>query len=159
MNFFKNIDWFTTLILYCFIGIVSFIGLNWLTGDDFTGELVKALVCSIFIWPLLLFVWPFTFINICTTQYKRTVFLKGSIINKKYIKPFREITKEDWWEALEVLPPEKWQTKGDVEIFRMIPHQTGNITAHYARYGKKYYYANRNTNIDYDDIANEIKAL
>lgn len=82
MNFFKNIDWFTTLILYCFIGIVSFIGLNWLTGDDFTGELVKALVCSIFIWPLLLFVWPFIFINIYTTQYKRTVFLKGRKINK-----------------------------------------------------------------------------
>ncbi len=48
-------------------------------------------------------------------------------------KPLTEITEEYWWEMLEVLPPEKWETVMGVEIFRMMEYYTGNVTHHFIR--------------------------
>jgi hypothetical protein len=77
----------------------------------------------------------------------------------RYCKPWREITEKDWWENLEVLPPEKWRTVRGVEIFRMSEYTSGNITGHFARIGKRYFSANRDTRTEYNDIAAEIAAL
>ena len=77
----------------------------------------------------------------------------------EYCKPWQEITKEQWWDMLEVLPPEKWQTVNGVEIFRICEYTSGTITGHYARLGDRYFSANRDIRTDYADIAGEIASL
>lgn len=77
----------------------------------------------------------------------------------EYCKPWQEITKEQWWDMLEVLPPEKWQTVDGVEIFRMCEYTSGTVTGHYARLGERYFSANRDIRTDYADIAEEIAGL
>jgi hypothetical protein len=74
----------------------------------------------------------------------------------KYLRDWAEITEEEWRDALEVLPPEKWRTVAGVEIFRMSEYLTGNITAHYARLGESHFVANRCANMSYEDIAAEV---
>lgn len=76
---------------------------------------------------------------------------------KKYIKPWEEITEEKWEDWLTVLPPEKWKTIDGVNIFRISERQTGNITRHCAEYQGKYYTANRRTSDNYKALALEIK--
>lgn len=78
---------------------------------------------------------------------------------KIYIKPWQEITEEQWLDNLEVLPPEKWKTVNGVELFRMSEYTTGNITAHYARLGDRYFSASRRTTDNYETLAQEINAL
>ena len=73
-----------------------------------------------------------------------------------YLNDWKEITADEWQDALEVLPPEKWQTVAGVEIFRMMERLTGNITAHFARIGDRYFCANRRTSADYADLAAEV---
>lgn len=65
--------------------------------------------------------------------------------NDEYCHEWKEITKEEYWEMLECLPPEKWYRGGDHEMFRMIEYMTGNITGHYARIEERYFCANRET--------------
>jgi hypothetical protein len=77
----------------------------------------------------------------------------------RHCKPWREITEKEWWENLEVLPPEKWQTLQGVEIFRMSEYLSGNITGHFAKIGSRYFSANRDTRTEYNEIAAEIADL
>ena len=77
---------------------------------------------------------------------------------EKYLSDWTEIDEEQWMNALEVLPPEKWRTVAGVEIFRMCEYLTGTITAHYARLGERYFSANRCARTGYDDIAAEVHA-
>ena len=83
----------------------------------------------------------------------------GAINHAKYCGPWQEITEEKWWDALEVLPPEKWQTVAGVEIFRMMEYTTGDITSHYARIGDRYFSRNLPISTKYRDIAAEVSAL
>jgi hypothetical protein len=76
----------------------------------------------------------------------------------KYCGDWREITEEAWWEALEVLPPEKWQTVRGVEIFRMCEYLSGNITAHYAKLRGKFFSRNCSTSENYEDLAEQVAA-
>ena len=76
-----------------------------------------------------------------------------------YIKPWTEITEEVYMEALECLPPEKWQTVNEVNLFRMSEYTTGIITAHYARFDGRYFTANRRTSDAYQKMSEEVKAL
>jgi hypothetical protein len=77
----------------------------------------------------------------------------------KYCGPWKEIDEETWWDALEVLPPEKWQTVSGVEIFRLMEYLTGTITAHYARLGTRYFVRNISINTPYKTIADEVANL
>ena len=70
-----------------------------------------------------------------------------------------EISEDKYDDALGVLPPEYWRTFDGVNIFRMMEYLTGNITAHYARYERRYFCANRRTSTAYRDIAKEVKEL
>ena len=77
----------------------------------------------------------------------------------EYCKPWKEITKEQWWDMLEVLPPEKWEKVQGVEIFRMCEYTSGTVTGHFARLGERYFSANRDIRTGYADIAGEIASL
>jgi len=49
-----------------------------------------------------------------------------------YLRPWQPIEEESWHEALNCLPPEKFERVDGVTIFRMCEYTTGDITAHYA---------------------------
>jgi hypothetical protein len=53
----------------------------------------------------------------------------------------KEITREDFYEALDCLPPLKWCTKSNVEMFCMREMYTGTYTTQYAKKDGKYYSA------------------
>ncbi|CAM3559438.1 hypothetical protein [Parendozoicomonas haliclonae] len=52
---------------------------------------------------------------------------------EKYITPPKQIDRAEWWDKLEVLPPENWQRGGSFEHFRMMEYWTGTITNQYAK--------------------------
>lgn len=54
----------------------------------------------------------------------------------------QEITRERWWEMLEVLPPQRWQrAKGppSCESFELCEHTSGRVTSIFCRIGDKYF--------------------
>jgi len=82
------------------------------------------------------------------------------IHTKKYcLKPWIEINKGEWWEMLEVLPPENWirSAYGHWEGFRMMEYDTSNITGHYFRIEKRYFTASRRNTQNYSDLYKEIE--
>ena len=50
-----------------------------------------------------------------------------------------KITKEQFWYALEVLPPLKWYDNGVLETFCMSEMMSGNYTEQYASFNDRYY--------------------
>lgn len=48
-----------------------------------------------------------------------------------------EITREQWTEALEVLPPNYWEHRGPFESFQCSEHFSGRLTATYLRRGSR----------------------
>jgi hypothetical protein len=56
----------------------------------------------------------------------------------------QEITAEQWHEALNVLPPMRWEHKDGVERFCMSEMLTGSITAQYAEFCGRYFMRNVN---------------
>ena len=85
------------------------------------------------------------------------------VLEETYIKPWIEIDEDAWDYALEVLPPEKWQTVDGVNLFRMSERQIADISAHYAAvdigHDNRYFMAYRRTNQKYTDLASEIKEI
>lgn len=73
-------------------------------------------------------------------------------------QPWAEITKDEYTEALNCLPPEKWITIRGVNIFRMCEYQNWNTTRHYAKLGGRYFMAVRQVGDNYDEIAAEVFA-
>ncbi len=63
---------------------------------------------------------------------QRPYYITGEIV---------EITKEQWWDKLEVLPPEAWERGVVFERFRMSEYLTGYYTRQYARLGERYFTA------------------
>jgi len=61
------------------------------------------------------------------------------ISNDKNRLPVREITEKDFWEMLEVLPPEGWKQETNCESFKLCEYWSGTITDIYARIGKRYF--------------------
>ena len=60
--------------------------------------------------------------------------------NEQYLnKPAVRITKEDFYDKLEMLPPCGWKTYGIYEAFYMSEMITSNITNWYANDGDNYY--------------------
>jgi len=58
---------------------------------------------------------------------------------KSLITDAHEITRAEWWEALECLPPESWQHAGGGESFVMMEYYSGRITSIYVRLGERYF--------------------
>lgn len=56
-----------------------------------------------------------------------------------FVRPPVEITKEQFWDALEVLPPLDWRNDGVSESFKLRELTCGSYTNIYARIGEKYF--------------------
>lgn len=50
-----------------------------------------------------------------------------------------EITKERFWDMLEVLPPCRWVREGSSESFHMSEHDSGNVTLILVRIAGRYF--------------------
>ena len=88
-------------------------------------------------------------------EYKRKAFLEALAIyqimtfeqfqdaQKEFLcnGPISEVTEEDYWEHLEVLPPEYYGTIDGVTMFCMCEHYTGTFTTQYAKYNGRYFSA------------------
>ena len=54
-------------------------------------------------------------------------------------QPVKEITEDQWDEALGVLPPENWHTTAEgINVFFMCEYQIGTVTQQYGRFNGKY---------------------
>lgn len=82
-----------------------------------------------------------------------------AIEDAQHIKPFKEITEEQYYEMLECLPPQKWLDVEGGSVFRMSEYQTSNITGHYVALDGRFFAANRRTTVDYADIVAECRKL
>lgn len=66
------------------------------------------------------------------------------------------ISKEQFIEALEVLPPESWRNCGETESFKMSEYFYGNITSIYVRIGNEYFSFNDRGTLSHDDIIRKV---
>lgn len=90
------------------------------------------------------------------TRYPDAVYMEwekaSKIMDEKNRIPVREITMEQWWEMLEVLPPEGWKQTGSNESFKMMEHWSGNITDIYARIGDRYFVLRDDCFMKHDEV-------
>lgn len=63
-----------------------------------------------------------------------------------------EITEEQWWDALECLPPMRWTRNGDKEFFFISEAYTQDIHSCYVRVGTRYYTARRSIRTPDDEL-------
>ena len=77
---------------------------------------------------------------------------------EKYIQPWQEISKDDFHEMLNILPPMHWQRYERWEALRISEFTAGNITGTYVRVDGKYYRANRRVTTTYPNMLAEIEA-
>lgn len=78
---------------------------------------------------------------------------------KRFIKPFSEISEEQFYEMFEVLPPEKWVNITNGFMFRMSEYTTSNITAHYIKIGDRHFSAERRTSTSYKEMIEEVEEI
>lgn len=71
--------------------------------------------------------------------------LISKVNEETFCKGFMPISAEQFFEALEVLPPCEWCTIKGVEVFYVSEHVTGNLVNWYCRVNDKHYSA-----CDYD---------
>lgn len=73
---------------------------------------------------------------------------------EKFVTPVSEISKEDYWEMLGVLPPVKWTISEDnqVESFKMSERTSGVITGIYARIGERYFHLSDSIFTSHEEI-------
>ena len=73
--------------------------------------------------------------------YKVTTFEEFEKLQREYYlnKPLKEISEQEFDDALNVLPPLNWCTINEVNQFLMSEFYTGVYTTQYARYNNKYY--------------------
>ena len=72
---------------------------------------------------------------------------------------WREISAEDYSDALDCLPPERWEWVGDVSLFRMCEYTAGDITAHYASHAGRYFVCQERLSADYETLAARVREV
>ena len=63
-----------------------------------------------------------------------------------------EITKTEYWESLECLPPQRWRTVRGVEFFYCMEAYSGDVHSFYFSCNDRYATAKLNRNISDDDL-------
>ena len=124
-------------------GLCTFSGINRENGKDFTvPEYLKFLGPGFVCIPL-------------DDAYEQI-----EVVNENnYIKPWEQITEEQWDDALNVLPPMNWRTVDGVNFFQCSERMTSNITATYAAVNNKHFTAYRRTSQPYSELVSEIREI
>jgi len=77
-------------------------------------------------------------------------------MTEHYSSEWVEISKEHFWDMLEVLPPMNWKREEKREMFQISEMLYGTITGTYVRIDKRYFEANRPLTKDLYKLVNEI---
>jgi hypothetical protein len=76
----------------------------------------------------------------------------------RYCTPTTEITEDQFYEALNILPPEDFRTTGNQTAFRMSEYFMSDINSHYLAMDGKYYTSRRRINRNaYEEMIREIQ--
>lgn len=90
------------------------------------------------------------------SRYPDAVYMEwdkaSDLMDEKNRLPVREITRDDFWEMLEVLPPNGWKQAPGCESFKMSEHWSGNIIGIYARIGDRYFTLRDNCFMKHEEI-------
>ena len=77
--------------------------------------------------------------------------------NKEYVKPWQEITEENFDFLLNVLPPMNWKRYGTWEAFRLCEAMTSELYITVFRIGNKFFKAIRDRKTSYETMKQEIE--
>ena len=69
----------------------------------------------------------------------------------------KAIREEDWWYALECLPPCRWQTVAGVELFHVSEHLYGDMVSWYAKRGAAYFTLVDQDSADLEALAAKVR--
>lgn len=89
--------------------------------------------------------------------YEEASKIIDKVDREKYVKPWKQVTKERFWNMLEVLPPCGWNTTEGVEMFFVSEAHTGNLHSHFASISNKYYEAIRDRTIARKNLVMELE--
>ncbi|MDR9393973.1 MAG: hypothetical protein RI571_06550 [Roseovarius sp.] len=67
-----------------------------------------------------------------------------------------EETEAEFWDALEVLPPCRWHTRGGVELFHISERITGNLVDWHAQTGGRFFHFVDLDNAKSEDLARKV---
>lgn len=75
--------------------------------------------------------------------------------------PATKTTNEQYWYALEVLPPQNWKhfPNGEGDYFQMSEYWSGDITTYYANYKGEYYTFMDNAWMTPDEVLEKINGI
>ena len=76
---------------------------------------------------------------------------------ERYVRGVEEITEARFMDALNVLPPVGWTTRGGVESFKISERITGNLTDIFARMGDRYFKLTDDIRLSADVIASRVR--
>ncbi|ACL06254.1 hypothetical protein Dalk_4576 [Desulfatibacillum aliphaticivorans] len=85
--------------------------------------------------------------------------LAEQAMEARFIGDWEEIDSDQWYEALYMLPPDRWETVSGVEFFQVSERLCGAITSTYARASGRYFTANRKINANYGELADEVRKV
>lgn len=77
----------------------------------------------------------------------------------RYVRGVEEITEDTFMDALNVLPPVGWTTRGGVESFKISERITGTLTDIFARLGDRYFKLTDDIRLPADVIAARVAAF
>lgn len=77
-------------------------------------------------------------------------------IDDAFRAPVSRITREQFWDALECLPPVGWKRYDSEESFKMSERTAGNITGIYARLGEEYFCLADDITLSHADIMHRV---
>lgn len=70
----------------------------------------------------------------------------------KFMKPVRQVTKERFWDMLEVLPPCRWWRESAAESFFVSERITYDLVSWFVRLGDKYYELVASDKLNHHDV-------
>jgi hypothetical protein len=74
-------------------------------------------------------------------------------------KPPQEITRERFWEMLEVLPPRKWQGMGTAfESFHVSERLSGDVVSWFVRIGDRYFQVDQESTLPRHALETMVRA-
>lgn len=91
------------------------------------------------------------------TTYREAANEISKLEDKKYNTPWQKISEEIFWERLEILPPQKWETTNGVEMFYISESMSGTYHEHVAKYKGKCYSAIRDIRKDRSNLVMELQ--
>ena len=111
--------------------------------------------------------------NLTLDEYKKEkgnenlVALEWDEYETKYLNPWhdslktdwQEITKDRYWEMLEVLPPVRWHKFTGGDFFFISEATTGSLHSHFCQYHGRYYERMADIRDSYDQIMASIKSI